>query len=657
MDARELLGAPLDELLAEARRLRDEGAGGLVTYSPKVFIPLTKLCRDVCHYCTFARPPRRGERAFLSIDEVLAIARAGAAAGCREALFTLGDKPELRYRAARDELARARLRDHRSSTSRPPPARAGGDRPAAAPQPRRDDPRRLRALRRVSRLDGADAGDDRDRALRRAAGRTSARPTSSRPRGSRRSRRPASARPVHDRDPDRHRRDARGAARRAARDPRRCTAARHVQEVIVQNFRAKPGTRMAARPSRRSTSTSGRSPRRGSCSRPRRTCRRRRTSPAATSRACSTPASTTGAASRRSRSTTSTPRRRGPRSSGCARRPRPRARARAAAAGLSGVPRTRPGSTRRVLAARLRASDSLGLAREDGWAPGDAGAGAVRRPPRRRSRVDTPGELGEDELVRLFRARGRGAAARVRGRRRAAPRGRTATSSPTSSRAMSSTRTSATSAAASAPSRRASSRRTCAARRTSSRTTRSRAVREAWERGATEICLQGGIHPRSPATTTSRRRARVKEAVPDMHVHAFSRAGDLAGRGDARRCRSTTTSNGCATRASARCPGTAAEILDDEVRARHLPRQGHDGQWLEVHDAAHASGCARTSTIMFGHVEGPRALGAAPARAARAAARDGRLHRVRAAAVRAHGGADLPARAGRAAGRPSARRC
>src|SRR5207237_5575252 len=98
------LRAPLDELMAAARTVREVERGRLVTYSPKVFIPLTKLCRDVCHYCTFARPPRRGERAYLSIDEVLDIARAGAAAGCREALFTLGDKPELRYRAAREEL-------------------------------------------------------------------------------------------------------------------------------------------------------------------------------------------------------------------------------------------------------------------------------------------------------------------------------------------------------------------------------------------------------------------------------------------------------------------------------------------------------------------------------------------------------------------------
>src|SRR6187200_1991001 len=94
-----------DELCAEARALREQGTGTLVTYSPKVFIPLTKLCRDVCHYCTFARPPRPGERAYMTAEEVLEVATAGAAAGCHEALFTLGDKPELRYRAARAELA------------------------------------------------------------------------------------------------------------------------------------------------------------------------------------------------------------------------------------------------------------------------------------------------------------------------------------------------------------------------------------------------------------------------------------------------------------------------------------------------------------------------------------------------------------------------
>src|SRR5467141_1674921 len=92
-------------LMPIAASLRDTGHGGLVSYSRKVFIPLTQLCRDVCHYCTFAHPPRRGEAAYLDADQVLAIARAGARAGCREALFTLGDKPELRYGAAREGLA------------------------------------------------------------------------------------------------------------------------------------------------------------------------------------------------------------------------------------------------------------------------------------------------------------------------------------------------------------------------------------------------------------------------------------------------------------------------------------------------------------------------------------------------------------------------
>ena len=95
----------LSELMADAAQSRDHGHGRLISYSRKVFIPLTKLCRDVCHYCTFAETPHAGRPNYLSPDEVLAIARAGKEAGCTEALFTLGDKPELRYRAAEEELA------------------------------------------------------------------------------------------------------------------------------------------------------------------------------------------------------------------------------------------------------------------------------------------------------------------------------------------------------------------------------------------------------------------------------------------------------------------------------------------------------------------------------------------------------------------------
>src|SRR3954462_13719393 len=101
----DLLVMPLDELLRQAAAVRDATTGWRITYSPKVFIPLTQLCRDRCGYCTFAQPPARLGAPSLPPDEVLAIARHGAEAGCHEALFTLGERPELRYPAAASWLA------------------------------------------------------------------------------------------------------------------------------------------------------------------------------------------------------------------------------------------------------------------------------------------------------------------------------------------------------------------------------------------------------------------------------------------------------------------------------------------------------------------------------------------------------------------------
>ena len=95
-----------NDLFALARARRDAAFGSVVTYSPKVFIPLTMLCRDKCGYCTFAQPPARLDTPYLEPDDVLAIARQGAELGCHEALFTLGEKPELRYPVARDWLNR-----------------------------------------------------------------------------------------------------------------------------------------------------------------------------------------------------------------------------------------------------------------------------------------------------------------------------------------------------------------------------------------------------------------------------------------------------------------------------------------------------------------------------------------------------------------------
>ncbi|MCH1551626.1 MAG: radical SAM protein, partial [Pseudomonadales bacterium] len=88
-----------------AQVVRDRGFNNVVTYSRKVFIPLTHLCRDVCHYCTFAQVPRQLKAPYMTIEEVVATAKHGQEMGCKEALFTLGEKPELRYKAAREALA------------------------------------------------------------------------------------------------------------------------------------------------------------------------------------------------------------------------------------------------------------------------------------------------------------------------------------------------------------------------------------------------------------------------------------------------------------------------------------------------------------------------------------------------------------------------
>src|SRR6185295_10240304 len=235
----------LAALVETAVTLRDRGHGSIISFSRKVFIPLTKLCRDSCHYCTFAQPPRRNARAYLAPEEVLAIARAGAKADCKEALFTLGDKPELRYRAAREELARL---GHDSTISYLA-AMAGlvlretgllphlnaGVMPA-------DDLARLRevsvsqglmletAAERLARRGGPHFGSpDKLPAARlatiAAAGETAVPFTSGILIGIG------------------ERRRERVEALLALRDLH--ARHRHLQEVIIQNFRAKPGTRMA----------------------------------------------------------------------------------------------------------------------------------------------------------------------------------------------------------------------------------------------------------------------------------------------------------------------------------------------------------------------------------------------------------------------------
>src|SRR5947207_14287078 len=101
---RELLDAPRTGVMPAAAARRDARTGRRITFSPKVFVPLTMLCRDRCGYCTFAKPPARLDAPYLADDQVLELAARGAALGCFEALFTLGEAPEERYPQARQWL-------------------------------------------------------------------------------------------------------------------------------------------------------------------------------------------------------------------------------------------------------------------------------------------------------------------------------------------------------------------------------------------------------------------------------------------------------------------------------------------------------------------------------------------------------------------------
>jgi FO synthase len=106
-----LLNSSLEDVAKEAVKIRTAVYGTNITYSPKIFIPLTKLCRDNCKYCTFAKPPKRLDKPYLEMDEIIELAEKGAQLGCHEALFTLGEKPEYRYQTARDFLDKLGFND------------------------------------------------------------------------------------------------------------------------------------------------------------------------------------------------------------------------------------------------------------------------------------------------------------------------------------------------------------------------------------------------------------------------------------------------------------------------------------------------------------------------------------------------------------------
>ncbi len=579
----------------------------LITYSPKVFIPLTKLCRDVCHYCTFAQPPRRGERAYMRADEVLEVARAGAEAGCHEALFTLGDKPELRYRAAREELAVLGCESTISYLARMCELVLAETGLLPHVNPGVMTREELVLLRTVSASQGI--------MLETASVRLSQK-----------------GMPHHgspDKLPERRletirlageleipfttglligigeTREERLEALEAIRDLHERYG--HIQEVIVQNFRAKPGTKMAdaAEPSLDDLLWTARAA-------------RDMLGPELHvqvppnlsydefPRLLEAGIDDWGGISPVTVDHVNPE------------APWPeieRLREATEAAGFALAPRLPiypeyvadldRWADPRIAQEILKHADADGLAREDRWAAGVESA----PPPLPRQQASNSlllgNDLDEDAITALFQARGAelgGVLAAADELRRKA-NGDEVTYVVT--RNINYTNVCYFRCGFCAFSKGKLAENLRGAPYLVPLDEIVRRCREAWERGAVEVCLQGGIHPAFTGDYYVELVEAIKRELPDLHVHAFSAlevwqgaatlglplADYLARLRDA---------------GLASLPGTAAEILDDEVRRVLCPDKVTTEQWLEVHETAHEAGLRSTATIMFGSVEGAR---------------------------------------------------
>ena len=609
-----------------ASEVRDRAFGPRVTYSRKVFIPLTKLCRDNCGYCTFAHGPRPGESAYLTPEEVLEIARAGAEAGCKEALFTLGDKPEKRYPEARKELRQMGFEttiEYLAHCCRLV-LEETGLLPHANPGVLSGD--EVRDLRRVSVSQGIMLEQASDRLL--------------------------GPNLAHWASPDKVPAKRLKTMEEAGRlgvpfttgiligigetvEERvdtllaiRGVHEKHgnIQECIVQNFRAKPGTRMAGwqEPTEDEMLAT-----------------------IALARLLLPPTVAVQAP----------PNLAGPGGDGAP------SYARYVDAGINdwgGVSPVTPDhvnperpwphleelqkateakgylllerlalhpSYARDAGAwvdeRLRpgvwaAQDAEGLARTEDWAPGTTepippaafeearGLRPSKVRPNFARALAAAGtrDLREEEVALLFTARGTELEelCRVADDLRRQVNGDEVTY--VVNRNINYTNQCYFRCRFCAFSKGPKSLNLRGDPYLLDTAEVARRAREAWERGATEVCMVGGIHGSFTGKNYLEYLRAVKDEVPEMHVHAFTPLEVWQGARtlgvSVEKFLVELKEAGLGT-----LPGTAAEVLDDEVRAVICPDKINTAQWAEVMRKAHAVGLPATTTIMFGHVDGP----------------------------------------------------
>jgi FO synthase len=610
----------LSSLMTEASGLRDEGFGNSVTYSRKIFIPLTQLCRDVCHYCTFAQAPKKVANPFLSVDEVLVLARQGKTMGCKEALFTLGEKPELRYKVAKDALSvmgYSTTLEYLSDVSRAV-FEETGLLPHMNPGTMTLD--ECEMLRKFSPSMGIMLESVSERLCEKGM--------------------------PHYGSPDKAPQIRLDTLRNAgkARIPfttgiligigetrleriESLLAIRevhlefgHIQEIIIQNFRAKPGTKMKDSPDPDlremlwtlsiariifGSEMSIQAP--------------PNLSPESLPLLIDAGINDWGGVS------PLTPDHVNPEA------PWPHlsklvddtyAAGKFLHERLTIYPSYIQDSSswvdERFQTPLIQMVDAEGYPRTDEWSPGDLVEppkeviDAITRDPKHVSRnisklleLSLSGELLSDKQIeRLFKARGDDFSAVCQAANDLRKEANGNDVSFVVNRNINYTNVCYFKCQFCAFSKGKLSEDLRGKPYDLDHSEIQRRVHEAWARGATEVCMQGGIHPQYTGDTYIKILKTVKDAEPFMHIHAFSPLEVWQG--------AATLELGLEeyllllkNAGLDTLPGTAGEVLDDEVRSIICPDKINTEEWFKVMRAAHKVGFKTTSTIMYGHVDKP----------------------------------------------------